>query len=271
MKKILVIGDSCLDVFIKGTVNRLCPEAPVPVLNPTSKTINQGMAGNLEANLRTLGPDNEIVFITNTCSITKTRYVDTASGYILLRVDENDKIKDPLTLESLYKTLLAIDMSLKDFHSIVISDYDKGYLPIDNLESIISCIKQHTDAIIFMDTKKILGNWSKQVDIVKINSKEYQEQLKYHYHPEDYCKTLIVTLGAKGSQIVKGDHVVHVEGKRVEVMDVSGAGDTYLAALVTIYVNNDLIQGAMRYANFAAAVAVSKHGVVTVKNTEVEV
>lgn len=268
---ILLIGDSCMDVFIRGTVERLCPEAPVPVLNPTSKTINPGMAANVEANLKSLCPEANVTFITQTSAIMKTRYVDKTTGYILLRVDEGDKIVEKLTLESLLQKLPA-DFNFNTLDALVISDYNKGFLTESNLKEIIDHFATNSHAQIYMDTKKILGPWCLQVDYVKINSKEYQEQLKHIHRPQAYCSGLIVTLGEEGSKayLLSSEH--HVQGQKVEVMDVSGAGDTYLAALVVSnHQVNTPITKSMAYANKAAAVAVSKHGVVAVKKSEVGV
>ena len=82
MSKVLVIGDSCTDVFIYGKVDRLCPEAPVPVINPIDKKENGGMARNVKSNLEALGVDADI--ITNLDDIKKIRYVDDKSNHCLL-------------------------------------------------------------------------------------------------------------------------------------------------------------------------------------------
>ena len=87
---VLIIGDTCIDEFVYGTAVRLAPEAPVPVFNPVFEEANDGMAGNVVANLKTLGL--KTFFIHNTESVIKTRYVDDRSGQILLRVDKNDSV-----------------------------------------------------------------------------------------------------------------------------------------------------------------------------------
>ena len=89
MKKVLIIGDSCLDKFVYCHISRICPEAPVPVLNPLYVKQNDGMAGNVFANLSSLGVSCEI--LTNNEMIVKTRFVDNRSGQMVMRVDENDK------------------------------------------------------------------------------------------------------------------------------------------------------------------------------------
>jgi bifunctional ADP-heptose synthase (sugar kinase/adenylyltransferase) len=87
--KILVIGDSCKDIFRYGKVNRLAPEAPVPIIIPEREISNLGMAGNVVTNLKALGA--EVEFITNKSEIRKIRYVCSKYNHLLLRVDENDK------------------------------------------------------------------------------------------------------------------------------------------------------------------------------------
>ena len=91
--KILVIGDSCTDVFVYGSCQRLCPEAPIPVFEPSKTVTNDGMAGNVVANLKALGV-NHVESITNKEQITKTRYVEDKSNQMLLRVDSNDRVSN---------------------------------------------------------------------------------------------------------------------------------------------------------------------------------
>ena len=73
--KILVIGDSCTDIFIYGRCQRLCPEAPIPIFEPSKTITNDGMAGNVVRNLKSLGV-TDVDIITNKEQITKTRYVE---------------------------------------------------------------------------------------------------------------------------------------------------------------------------------------------------
>jgi bifunctional ADP-heptose synthase (sugar kinase/adenylyltransferase) len=87
--KILVIGDSCTDVFIYGNNFRLAPEGPAPVFNPVLTKSNGGMALNVHANIKAIGA--EVTLITQKEEIYKTRYVDERTNSLLLRVDTNDK------------------------------------------------------------------------------------------------------------------------------------------------------------------------------------
>ena len=86
--KVLVVGDSCQDVFVYGDIERISPEAPVPVLQLTRLENNYGMARNVSNNVEALGMT--IYTITNKNNIVKTRYVDNRSGQMVLRVDEHD-------------------------------------------------------------------------------------------------------------------------------------------------------------------------------------
>jgi bifunctional ADP-heptose synthase (sugar kinase/adenylyltransferase) len=117
--KILVIGDSCIDVFRYGKVNRLAPEAPVPVIVPQSETSNPGMAGNVVRNIEALG--HKVDFITNENEIKKIRYVCSKYNHLLLRVDEGDKCNliHPNVLENI---------KWDEYDAVVISDYCKGFL-----------------------------------------------------------------------------------------------------------------------------------------------
>jgi D-beta-D-heptose 7-phosphate kinase/D-beta-D-heptose 1-phosphate adenosyltransferase len=263
---ILVIGEICYDRWVLGSATRLCPEAPVAVLNPTKTTENFGMAGNVRANLLSLGADR-VDLVCQLKSIIKTRYVDAQSGQMILRVDEND------VAESVDETWLEQKLRSEQWSAVVISSYAKGFLPNRTVTNIAEYCKE-AGIPTFMDTKAILGEWSKDIDIVKINSKEYGEHIKAGVmSPQDFCGTLIVTLGDKGARITgkdgKPDVMVAVDS--IEVSSVAGAGDTFLSALALYlakYKGSELFE-AVDYACMAARIAVSKRGVVAVKAEEV--
>jgi len=265
--RVLVIGDSCIDRFVRGVVNRLCPEAPVPVLNPFRVEENSGMAGNVYENIKRLAPSATVHFITQQNRIVKTRYVDDVSGYILLRVDEDGHCLKSLDLSTFIEKVESFGLGKYRYDAVVISDYNKGFLTEDMLKTIIETFEA-AGVPVFLDTKKILGAWSKETSFVKINNKEYSEQLSRMKKPTDFCKNLIVTLGKEGSYWVN-DGLIKKTNK-VEVMDVSGAGDTYLAAFAIFYHETLNVETAMSYANKAAGIAVSSHGVVAVSRSQIK-
>jgi D-beta-D-heptose 7-phosphate kinase/D-beta-D-heptose 1-phosphate adenosyltransferase len=266
--KILLIGEECLDVFIYGECKRLCPEAPVPVFNPIKIKTNSGMAGNTFANLWSLGGDSKkivIDYVKNETPIKKIRYVDEKSGQQIIRVDENDSCAR-LQIEDL---LTVIEEMQHD--AVIFSDYCKGLLIEEDINKISeSCHK--AGGVVFMDTKKILGKWSENIDFVKINEKEYSDNLKTNSTPEKFCKNLIITLGAKGCKMLTntGDTSAWCEGIASEVREVSGAGDTFFAAFILTYLKDKNIAKALFKANLAASIAVSHRGVVAVTKADLE-
>jgi len=125
--KILVIGDSCEDIFRYGKVERLAPEAPIPVIIPEKEISNPGMAGNVVRNIEALG--HQVEFITNISQIKKIRYVCSKYNHLLLRVDENDKC------ERISHSILE-NIKWEEYDVVVISDYCKGFLFEDDIKYI---------------------------------------------------------------------------------------------------------------------------------------
>ena len=124
--KVLVIGDSCTDIFRYGKIERLSPEAPVPVIKPTHQIENGGMAKNVKSNLEALGLEVDI--ITNPNDIKKIRYIDDKSNQMVMRVDEHDYC-EPVNQYHL-------DFDEKKYDAIIISDYCKGFLSEKDIEYI---------------------------------------------------------------------------------------------------------------------------------------
>lgn len=247
--KILVIGETCDDVFIYGSVNRLNPEAPVPIIKPLYEIRNKGMAENVSNNLNSLGITTQL--ISNDEIMEKIRYVDDSYNYILLRIDKNDDVS-------------RIDLNdLPDdiFESVVIGDYDKGFLSSDDIQFI----SKKYDCPIFLDTKKILDDWVSDVDYIKINNSEYENNKKY-IDLKIKHKT-IITRGKEGCNFNGNNYPT----KSVEVKDVVGAGDTFLAGLVFKYVETNSIEESIRFANTCSTQVVQKRGVGIVKKEELDV
>jgi bifunctional ADP-heptose synthase (sugar kinase/adenylyltransferase) len=244
--KLLVIGDSCLDIFKYGEVNRLAPEAPVPIIVPEYETSNPGMASNVVRNLQALG--NQVDIITNRTEIRKTRYVCSKYNQLLLRVDEND------ICEKIDRNLLN-KLNYSDYEAIIISDYCKGFLNQDDIEFIS---KKHQ--LTFLDTKKILGYWAHEIKFIKINSLEFKNNIDIFNSDRKLLDKVIVTKGKYGCEY---------QGKiypteSVSVKDLSGAGDTFLAGLVSEYVRSKDIESAIKFAQECTTIVVQKSCVSTV-------
>ena len=244
--KILVIGDSCTDIFRYGKVERLAPEAPVPVIVPTSETSSPGMAGNVVRNLEALGA--EVDFITNRVEIKKIRYVCSKYNHLLLRVDENDGC------EPLSESVIG-DVSWSDYDAVVISDYCKGFVHELDIEYIS---KQHP--LVFLDTKKILGKYAHNVNCIKINYQEYKNNLSIVVADKVIEDKVIVTRGKYGCDF----RFKNYPTQEVPVKDISGAGDTFLAGLVVEYVKSKDYEKAIAFAQECTTIVVQKSGVSTI-------
>jgi bifunctional ADP-heptose synthase (sugar kinase/adenylyltransferase) len=247
---ILVIGDSGEDVFQYGTITRLCPEAPVPIFNPTNKTSNPGMSGNVVANLKSLGAN--VYHITNSTKIIKTRLVDERTNQMLLRVDENDNT-DRISKDILEK-IKYNNFEGQNIDAIIISDYDKGFLDEEDIESI--CLNNKNT---FIDTKKIIDHWISNVSFIKINNVEFAKT-EYTLKDLHLKNKLIITLSDKGCKYQ--DEIFPV--KKVKIKDLSGAGDTFISGLVLEWLRTNQINLAIKFAQECATVVVQKQGVVTI-------
>tara|TARA_R110000744_G_scaffold33041_1_gene77024 strand:- start:1046 stop:1783 length:738 start_codon:yes stop_codon:yes gene_type:complete len=243
--KVLVIGDNCIDKFIYCNIERVCPEAPVPVMNPVTQTDNPGMAGNVIVNLKALNVTTNI--ITNKEIISKTRYVDNRSGQMVVRIDENDKCSR-ITQDQL-KTL-----NWGTYDAIIVSDYCKGFLNENDIEYIS---KNHP--LTFLDTKKQLGDWCNNISFIKINEFEHKKNFELLPNYPMLLDKLIVTKGKKGCEHKNITYKVPL----VSVKDVSGAGDTFLCGLVKKYVETKNIKESLIFANNCATAVVQKSGVAT--------
>lgn len=247
-----VIGETCTDVYIYGHCKRLCPEAPVPIFVKESEHSNAGMAGNVAANLEALGLTPELC--THPETITKTRYVEHSRNHLILRVDDDSAVTPFCALKR-----------YPDFAGrvAVISDYAKGFLSEHDITAIAE-----SALVTFVDTKKKLGPWAAHVDFIKINEVEYKATVE---EAEPYIDKLIVTLGDKGCMFKGKLYPV----QPTEVVDIAGAGDTFLAALAARFVNNikrtgsdGHIEECIGFANRAARQVVSRRGVSVVRNLQ---
>ena len=243
--KILVIGDSCKDIFRYGKVSRLAPEAPIPIITPTTEEENPGMAGNVVANLEALGA--EVDFITNKKEIRKIRYVCSKYNHLLLRIDENDKCE----------RIITDFLPQQEYDVIVISDYCKGFLHEEDIEKISTTFR---NIPIFLDTKKILGDWAYNIDFIKINYDEYLKNKNVLDNNKILNNKVIITRGSYGCDYQNQNYPT----TDVPVKDVSGAGDTFLSGLVVEYIKSSNIKRSIEFAQECTTIVVQKTGVSTI-------
>lgn len=252
MTKLLLIGESCTDEYVFGTCDRICPEAAAISFkhNSGNTKSNLGMAANVLNNLKTIDTSLEIDFITNNQSqIVKRRFVDERYNTIVFREDIDDKCER-----------IAVEQySYDQYDYIVFSDYCKGFLDIHDI--IWICVNKKPEAKVFIDTKKQASLFAKHIDYLKINEKEYLNLIDSETISQ-FCN-IIVTRGKYGASLISKDSVTNFPTTQIGLIDVCGAGDTFLAALVSEYSRTLDINKSIDYANTLSAKVVNKFGVCT--------
>ncbi|MBI2106971.1 cupin domain-containing protein [Candidatus Woesearchaeota archaeon] len=296
-KKILVAGDIMLDKHIYGSVSRISPEAPVPVLKAEKEIFNPGGAANLASNLSSLGAkvylagivgnddaqkilfnelhkmniDSSCIVKSNKPTIQKIRGL---SKQHLFRIDYEDNSKINLEDES---TLLSLVRSkIHDVDAVILSDYAKGTLTENLVKEIISLARQN-GRLITADCKPINFYFYKNVDLLKPNKKEAIE-MTLKENVEDAGRKLmdmmgahiLVTRGNEGMTLFEKDAVTTFPAKAKNIFDVSGAGDTVLATLTLAWISGASLKEAAELSNNAAAIVIEKPGVVVITSDELK-
>lgn len=238
---ILVIGDSCRDIFVYCDANRLAPDVPVPVLNAIHQTENAGMAANVQRNILKY-KSCDLITNSNWHEITKTRYVHNSTNHMFVRVDSSQKIP------RFNKNEVKLDHDI-----VVISDYNKGFL---NESDIAYVCERHP--CVFLDTKKILGSWAKNAAFIKINDSEYKASLKTM--TKELEGKVIHTMGGEGCEYQGERYPVN----KADVKDISGAGDSFMAGLCIKYLDTKNIVESIQFANLCASETVRHRGVTTI-------
>lgn len=230
--KVILIGDKCIDEYHYGNIDRLSPEAPIPVFAPKRVESKNGMAANVEQNLKALGV--EVISYFGSASV-KARMIDERTKQHILRID-NDVQSEPLDH---IKTYFPTDVD-----GIIISDYNKGFVSYELIESLIQ-----TGIPVFVDTKKTdLARFNNA--IVKINSTEFA-------NAKSLPNNFIVTMGSNGAMWDQR----HYDAPEIEIADVCGAGDTFLASFVYKYLHTHNIDTSIGFAIKASSITVQHIGV----------
>lgn len=247
--RVLLIGDNCQDVYRYGTVDRISPEAPVPVFRFEREDLRAGMAGNVENNLQSLGCTVRAYL--SEASV-KTRIIDIRSRQHILRIDA-DRASEPLAFSSIDPH----DLTWAE--AVVISDYAKGF--VDG--RLLRELRRQYQGPIFVDTKKPdLARL--EGCIVKINEHEHRARIST-------ADVMIITLGSRGAMLLEARQPERVfPAPQVDVSDVCGAGDTFLAALTREYLVAGDLARATAFAVRAAAVTVQHLGVYAPRIEEIQ-
>lgn len=239
-KKALVVGDACIDSYRFGKVTRISPEAPVPVFVPGIEEDRPGMALNVIKNMRSFGI--EVLEVTPTERSTKTRIVDSAHNYHIIRIDKDVK-PSPVDISE-------VDAKAASCGMIVVSDYDKGFLRTQDIAAICE-IGTRRCLPVLIDTKK--PDLSSFVGaVIKLNFDEMNRTTGLPNGPHE----IIVTLGPNGAKWRETTFPT----KSVQVHDVCGAGDVFIASFATAILEGNSFKEAVRFANICASISVTKFG-----------
>jgi D-beta-D-heptose 7-phosphate kinase/D-beta-D-heptose 1-phosphate adenosyltransferase len=303
-QRVLCVGDIMLDRFVYGVVSRISPEAPVPVLRQTRAASMPGGAANVARNLASLGLEAVIIgavgndeagaelsallnasagisarLVTHKARPTtlKTRLV--AGGQQLLRLDAEEI--GPPDAASEQALIAAINELAPTVSAILVSDYAKGLLTGAVIAAVLAAAKRQSIPVI-ADPKGADFTRYGAVDILKPNAGELAlalgrptsntaevETALAAARKSLPAKAVVVTRAAQGMSFISGDDAPgHVSGKAREVFDVSGAGDTSLAALAAAIVAGATLEEAVNVAILASGIAVGKSGTATVSAAE---
>lgn len=288
--KILVIGDGMLDEYVIGNINRFSPEdESVPIVDVSDKEIRLGGAFNVAANLKTLSKKGTQIFVSSIISeftadilnakkinydeiilknknsnlphereLLKTRIINGTTGKQIVRLD-NKLIFDEADIQR-YKNKCYYSNFI-DFDIIVVSDYNKGIIDQKIIEKL-----SKTSIPVFVDSKKSdLSIWKNIPKCyVKINSKEFKNSTN-----AKECEHLIVTKGSEGADYYhKGMLHSFYKTSKIDDADVVGAGDCFLAGLVTAFSEGFELDRCLEFANKVAAASVRELGTVEIKRNE---
>lgn len=306
--RILIVGDIMLDSYHFGKVERISPEAPVPVFLETGRTeYVAGGAANVAVNISAIGVDTYLCSIVGDDDSGKklmelledrgvnTKFVQSDNGrptttklrYIgqnnqqIMRAD--DEITDEISSEAEESFIKSMEKHLKDFSLIIFSDYKKGFLSWKLMRGLIELAYDYGIPTL-VDVKEKDFEKYKGATLLKPNRKELSVLAKMCCETKEQaigaaiwlCKEagseyVLATLGADGMILVDRNGLVEdVKSTTHEVYDVTGAGDTSIAYLAAEMVKGTDIKRAVKVANYAAGVQVSKVGTSIVYPDEVE-
>lgn len=303
----MIIGDAMLDTYIYGQVERVSPEAPVPVICPDREVQALGGAANVARNAAALGAevtalfalgadesaerikaelvvygisDRSIVETKEQETIRKTRVV--GNGQQLVRIDYCDKY---LIDEELQEKLISkAKQLLQDQDIVIISDYGKGTCTNEICRSLIEKCREWNKPVI-VDPKGT--DWSKYrgASVITPNMKEINafsgrmventsdavEENYSGFHHEIGVDNLLITRSAEGMSLINDKGISHIPAQGQEVYDVSGAGDTVAAALAAaLRPDMSNLEEAVRIANIAAGIVVARPGTAVVSEEEIK-
>ena len=302
--KILVVGDIMLDRFIFGVVDRISPEAPVPVVRSFEEKNSLGGCGNVLRNLVNLGVNASIIsyigkdqagdeIIDNLIrkgisseNIQRFESVRTTEkmrivgeGQQLVRVDWDSNSLSKNYYKNIHEQIPKI---IKNVDGVIISDYNKGVCTDDTLQ-LIKDVSRHSGKLLFIDPKG--NNWSKYAgaDLITPNKKEAEiildrilvcdvdfEKAGIEICEKFNIKACLITRGSEGMTYIGDGQKYHIKSEAKEIFDVSGAGDTVIASFASGILAGFDPEVVTRFANKAAGIVVGHIGTTAITVSELK-
>lgn len=305
-KRIAVIGDLMLDRYIWGSVSRISPEAPVPVIDMETEQARLGGAANVAKNIKSLGgepllvgiigSDNsgkqlfEIIreskFSTDGVVIDSTRPTTVKTRVIahnqhVVRIDRELKSDISYTIQN--KILDVLRHNFDSIDGIILEDYNKGVIVATLIKQIVQLANEH-NKIITVDPKFNNFFEYKNVTVFKPNRKEAEEVMGQRLKSDDAinnagktlreklnCENVLLTLGERGMALFETNgEVTHIPTMAQNVQDVSGAGDTVISTLTMALAGNATVKEATTLANFAGGIVCGYVGIVPIDKEEMK-
>ncbi len=305
---IAVIGDVIIDRYLYGKVDRISPEAPVPIVHLKKSDNRLGGAGNVALNIKAMGatpflfsligedensdifeglmPENDlwkdgILRSNERCTTVKTRVM--ANHQQLLRVDREDTHELSANEEKKLITKLESFLSVQNINVIILQDYNKGVLSLSVIKKILSLAEKNEIPVV-VDPKKANFLAFKNVEIFKPNLKEIQESTPFEVQPtmaslkkaseflrkESGAKNTIITLSEKGMFIDDGMQSLIIPTQIRNIADVCGAGDSVISLTALGLALKLELKDIAFLANLAGGQVCEKVGVVPVDKTQLK-
>ncbi|MFH0796564.1 MAG: D-glycero-beta-D-manno-heptose-7-phosphate kinase [Candidatus Omnitrophota bacterium] len=304
-KRILVVGDLMLDRYLFGKVERISPEAPVPIFLAEKEEMRVGGAGNVASNIKGLGGRSTVISflgddtegsrlkrllkkqgvelltisVPSLPTIAKTRVM--ARNQQLLRIDQEDTSQF-FSGEVTQGFATLIKEALPKFDALIISDYGKGVINRRVLNIILPVLRK-SNKIVTVDPKvenfleyrgvdsltPNLDEASAGIGSIKPKSQKDVEILGFQIIKKLEAKSLLITQGAEGMTLFQTGYAAHIPTAAREVFDVTGAGDTVIAAFTLALTAGFSLLDSAEFANLAAGIVISKLGTATVTPREI--
>lgn len=302
-KNVLIVGDIGLDKYTMGVVDRVSPEAPVPVLLVKEEYYRLGMASNVANNIRTLGAtpflvgaigndsyakaflqtlaDNHvstahILTVDGRRTTVKERILTTQQQIVRVDYEETTPVPQNILRDSIEALMLTVDI-------VIVQDYAKGLLDSKLIKFVVATAKSFGKLVLADPHIKSKAENYKGCSVLTPNRKELEAltgvsptnkhtMLEAIHRLEDktLCDTIVVTLGEDGMAIYSNYELRTIPTVARQVYDVSGAGDTVISTLAIALASGLNIYEACTLGNYAAGVVVGKRGTSITTKDEIE-